>query len=320
MKIRLFARVALALSAASFLPHAAAQDVTTLIVPFPAGGGLDAVTRVVGQKMQVQGGGTYVVDNKAGANGLIGAKAAAGAKADGRTWIFVDGATFAVNPFLYPEDASFNAMRDLKVVRGVGVQPSVLVVNPGTGFKGLNDLVTAAKARSLDYASGGVGSAGHLTMESLSSVAGMKMTHIAYRGGAPAMNDLVGGQVAAAFVALPVALPHVKTGKLVALAVSGSQRAAQLPDVPTVAESGYPGFEVMTGYLVAVPAKTPAAEVQSIAKRVENALMDEDTQHRMRNIGIEPALKMDQATTEKWIANERATWSRVIREKNIKLN
>jgi len=313
---KLLLSVQFALLTVAIAAHA--QTPTTLIVPFPAGGGLDGLGRIVGQTLQQQGAGTYVVDNKPGANGMIGAKAGAAARPDGTTWLVIDGAVFTVNPFLYPKDPSFEAERDLKVVRAIGFQPSILVVNPASGLNTVKEFVEAARKAPVTYASGGIGSAGHLTMESFGKAAGLQLNHVPYKGGAPAMNDLLGGQVQAAFVALPNALPHVKTGKLVALAVSGKQRSSQLPSVPTVIESGYPGFEVETGYFVMLPSKVPADVTDGIERKVAAALADSATQERIRGIGIEPA-GMDRAAAQQWLARDKVKWEKLIRENGIKV-
>jgi tripartite-type tricarboxylate transporter receptor subunit TctC len=302
---------------ASFL-GAQAQTPTMVIVPFPPGGALDSVTRIVTQKLSEQTKESFVVENRPGANGLIGAKAAAKAKPDGKTWLFADGAVMTVNPILYPKDPTFEAERDLKVVAALGFQPSLLVVHPDFGPKTIKEFVERAKKEEIPYASGGVGSAGHLTMEYFGSVAGLKLRHVAYKGGAPAMNDLIGGQIPAAFVVFPGALPHVKSGKLIPLAVSSKQRAAELPAVPTVIESGFPAFEVETAFFVMLPGKTPEDTTKTTEEKVQSALSDPAIQKRIRGVGVEPAVKMSPADATKWLAMERDKWSKVIREKGIK--
>jgi tripartite-type tricarboxylate transporter receptor subunit TctC len=306
-----------------FLFSTATKAQTQAIVPFPPGGGLDALTRIMTQAVAEQIKENIVVENRAGANGLIGAKAVAAAKPDGRTWLFADASTMTVNPTLYPKDPAFDAHRDLRAVMALGFMPSVLTVHPGLGPKTLKEFLELARSQDVAYVSGGIGATGHLSMEYFSGVAGgsagaMRLRHIPYKGGAPAMTDHIGGQVPAGFGVLAGALPHIRAGKLVALAVSGRQRTLQLPNVPTVAESGYPGFEVEVGYFVMMPAKTPDAAVREAEARLRRALGEADVQARIRALGIEPAAAMSSEQGARWIAVEYDKWAKVIREKNIK--
>ena len=211
-------------------PTSSALAQTQVIVPFPPGGGLDSVIRVMTQKIQEQTKEVFIVDNRPGANGMIGTRVAAKAKPDGKTWLAVDGAVMTVNPILYQGTSSFDSFRDLKVVAAVGFQPSILVVNPAFGANTIKEFVELARKRDIFYASGGIGSAGHLTMEYFASVAGLKLTHIPYKGGAPAINDLLGGQIPVAFVSLPNALPHVRTGKLIDPALMYLNKRQSPPD------------------------------------------------------------------------------------------
>jgi tripartite-type tricarboxylate transporter receptor subunit TctC len=292
----------------------AAQSQTLAIVPFPPGGGLDALTRIV-----AQGVGEVVVENRAGANGLIGAKAVAAGKPDGRMWLFADASTMTVNPTLYPKDPAFDAHRDLRAVLALGFMPSVLTVHPSLGPKTLKEFIELARKDDVAYVSGGIGATGHLSMEYFGGVAGgMKLRHIPYKGGAPAMTDHIGGQVPAGFGVLAGALPHIRAGKLVALAVSGKQRTLHLPNVPTVAESGYPGYEVEVGYFVMVSSKVPDNTVQEIEARIRRVLADPDAQGRIRVLGIEPAPGMSASQGARWIAVEHDKWAKVIREKGIR--
>ena len=311
--VLLCASFALATSA-----HAQSGAQTTLIVPFPAGGSLDTLGRTFAQKLQDQTKETYVVDNRPGANGLIGSKVAASAKPDGKTWLFAEGTVVAVNPFLYAKEPGFDPEKDLRVVRGLASQPSLLVVNPSVPAKTLKEFLDYAKKGELNYASGGIGSAGHLTMELFGNVAGLKLNHIAYKGGAPAMADLIGGQVPAAFVAAPNALPHVRSGKLVPIAVSGKQRYAALPNVPTVAESGFPGFEVETAYFGWLPGSASPDVVKQVDGRLAQAIADPAVQERLRAAGMEPLPSMDSAAALRWLNADKAKWEKMIREKGIK--
>ncbi len=315
MKKKLFAAAGALCLAATTAATAQAQ-VVQVVVPFPAGGPLDSLARIV--TAQLAGPGeSYVVDNRAGANGMIGAKFAAAAAPDGKTWLMADGALISVNPRLYPKDPNFNVERDLTPVAGLVFQPSILVVNANSPWKTMREFIAAAKARPMNYASGGIGSTGHLTMELFASAAGISPSHVPYKGGAPAMNDLLGGQVDAAFVSVGGAIGHVRSGKLRALAVSGTERLPAAPDVPTAAEAGLPGFQVQGAYFVLVPSKTPADAMRAISEKAIRAVNDPQAQEKLRAIGMDPKpMTMDEAA--RWIAADKARMAKTIAEKNIK--
>jgi tripartite-type tricarboxylate transporter receptor subunit TctC len=296
-----------------------AQGVMRWIIPYPAGGPLDATARVIEQRFrQLNPSETVVIENKPGANGLIAAKAIALTAPDGKSWLFTNGALLTTNPLLYPAEPDFDAARALKIVAGVGLQPAVFVVNPDFPAKTVKEFVALAKSKQLAYASGGFGSTGHLTMSYFGKVAAIDLHHIPYRGGAPAMNDLLGGHVSAAFVDIAGAMPLIKSGQLRALAISSASRSPDLPDVPTVAESGYPGFEMQSGFFVMVPAKTADDVVRSIYGKLEPILNDGEVKSRLRNLGIE-AKAMSPAEAEKWLASDRERWTRLIAELGIKI-
>src|SRR6185295_9827154 len=297
----------------------AASAQTQAIVPFPPGGALDALARIVTQTVAEQAKETIVVENRAGANGLIGAKAVAGGKPDGRMWLFADASTMTVNPSLYPKDPSFDAQRDLRAVLALGFMPSLLTVHPAFGPKTLREFIDLARREEVPYVSGGIGATGHLSMEYFDSVAGgLKLRHVPYKGGAPAMTDHISGQVPAGFGVYAGALPHVRSGKLIALAISGRQRAAQLPGVPTVNESGYPGFEIEVGYVVLVAAKAPDTVVKEIEAKLRRALAEAAVQERIRALGIEPAPGMSSEEAVRWIAAQHDKWAKLIRDKGIR--
>ncbi len=294
----------------------AQAQVVQVVVPFPAGGPLDSLARIVTAKLTAPGD-AYVVDNRAGANGMIGAKFVGAAQADGKTWLMADGALMSVNPKLYPKDPNFDVERDLTPVAGLVFQPSILVVNANSPWKTLQEFVAAAKVKTMNYASGGIGSTGHLTMELFASAAGIAPAHVPYKGAAPAMNDLLGGQVDAAFVSVGGAIGHVRSGKLRALAVSGAQRLATIPDVPTAAEAGLPGFQVQGAYFLLVPSKTSARDMKAISDKVIQAVSAADTQEKIRAIGMDPK-PMSMEDAAKWLATDKARMAKTIAEKNIK--
>ena len=241
-----------------------------VIVPLPPGGPSDIVLRGAAPKVQQLLGQPLVIDNKPGANGNIGTAEAVRAAGDGYTWMWTTDTTLTVNPHVY-EKMPFKAS-DLQPVIRASSFSQTLVCSPKTGLKTVAELVKKAKATALNYASGGAGSPGHLTTELFSAAAGVQMTHVPYKGPAPAVQDMLGGQVDCGFLAGPTVLPHVRAGRLVALAVSGAKRSPLLPEVPTVAEAGYPGFDASFSLLLFAPKSTPAPIVQKMHDALATAL------------------------------------------------
>jgi len=276
-----------------------------VIVPLPPGGPSDIVLRGAAPKVQQQLGQPLVIDNKPGANGNIGTAEAARATGDGYTWLWTTDTTLTVNPHVY-EKMSFKAS-DLQPVIRASSFSQTLVCSPKTGFKTVADLVKKAKTTPLTYASGGAGSPGHLTTELFSTAADVQMTHVPYKGPAPAVQDMLGGQVDCGFLAGPTVLPHVRAGRLLALAVSGSKRSPILPEVPTVAESGYPGFDASFSLLLFAPKTTPAAVVQKMHDALAAALktpelVDKLTQSDQTVVADPPAEASKRLTldTQRW--------------------
>jgi tripartite-type tricarboxylate transporter receptor subunit TctC len=241
-----------------------------VVVPLPPGGPSDIVLRGAAPKVQQLLGQPLVVDNKPGANGNIGTAEAARATGDGYTWLWTTDTTLTVNPHVYDKMA-FKAS-DLQPVMRASSFSQTLVCNHKVGLKTVAELVKKAKTTPLTYASGGAGSPGHLTTELFSAAAGVQMTHVPYKGPAPAVQDMLGGQVDCGFLAGPTVLPHVRAGRLVALAVSGAKRSPILPEVPTVAESGYPGFDASFSLVLLAPKTTPAPLVQKMHDALASAL------------------------------------------------
>ena len=313
----------LVLLLATAIPGAAlAQpaNVTTVVAPFPAGGIIDVLARIFTQKLGDTTKETYIVENKPGANGMIGAKAAAKAKPDGRTWLISDSAPVTVNPFLYPADPQFAAEKDLRPVRALANQQLVLIVKKDFPAKTVKDFIDLSKKREITYASGGVGSSSHLAMSYLNGVlgGGLKFRHIPYRGGPQTIQSIVSGEVDSGFIILPLALPFIKQGQVVAIAVSGAKRSPQLPDVPTMIESGYRTFEVENPYFAWLPAGAPDDVVKKVDQLLLSALNDPGVAERIRAMGLEPMTSMGEVESRKWLAANRDIWEKVIRDNNIK--
>lgn len=251
-----------------------------IIVPLPPGGPSDIVLRSAMEKMQPILKQPLVLENKPGANGNLGASEVARAAPDGYTWLWTTDTTITVNPHVY-ERMQFK-VSDLEPVIRASSFSQILVCNPNLGVKTLADLVRKTKEKELSYASGGPGSPGHLTTELFKATAGIPMLHVPYKGPAPAMQDILGGQVECGFLAGPTVLPHVRAGRLTALAISGAKRSMLLPEVPTVAESGYPGFDATFSLVLFAPKGTPATTVQSMQAAMVVALKSPDLIEKLR--------------------------------------
>src|SRR4051812_10434355 len=236
-----------------------------VVVGFSAGGGTDVAARVIAQKLTEATGQTFVVENRTGASGLIGSEQVARSPADGYTIMVGSQTTLAVAPALYKK-FQLDVMKDLTGMAMIGISPLVAVVNADSPIKSIKDLVAEAKARNgtMNFGSGGVGTTPHMAGELLAFNAGVKLVHVAYRGEAPALNDLLGGQIPFMFSNLSVVKGNIEGGKLRALAVTTPKRVASLPDVPTIAESGQPGFDAATWFTLVAPAGTPREVVMKL--------------------------------------------------------
>jgi tripartite-type tricarboxylate transporter receptor subunit TctC len=289
-------------------------------VPFPPGGGTDVVARLLVDKLRASTGWTFVVDNKAGAGGNIGMDAVAKSKPDGYTLGMGQTANLAINPSLYPK-MTYDAAKDFTAVALVAGQPVVLVVNSTSSFKTLADLVAAAKQKpsTLTMASAGNGTVGHLTGEVFIKQAGIKVNHIPYKGAGPAATDLLGGQVDFYFATPQTVVSFVKAGKLRALAVSSPKRLPVLPDVPTVAESGYKGFDTSDWKMLVAPAGTPADIVRRLNTEVEKAMSQPQTIAQLLAEGSVPISGSPQQAAQVLKA-EQQRWGAVVREANVKVD
>ena len=315
-------RFLLALAAAALPVLAAAQSYPArqihIVVPFPPGGPTDVLGRVLGQSLGETFGQTVVVDNKVGAAGNIGVDAIAKAPPDGYTIGIVPAGNVAVNPTLFP-NLPYKAA-DLAPVTMLATVDNVLVVNaetvPARTMKELLDLA-AKKPGALSYASPGAGSQAHLAGALLELSTGVQLLHVPYRGIAPAVNDLVGGQVSMMFAPLQTALPHIRSGKLRAIGIASQKRSPLLPDLPTIAEQGVAKFEAVSWYALMVPAGTPAEIVDKLSAATMRFLALPDTRAKLAAQGMDAAggSPQDLAAT---IRSETARWSEVVRKQNIK--
>jgi tripartite-type tricarboxylate transporter receptor subunit TctC len=291
-----------------------------VVVPFPPGGGTDIVARTISEKIRAATGWTLVVDNKPGAGGNIGLDAVAKATPDGYTIGMGQTANLAINPSLYPK-MPYDASKAFVPVATIAGQPVVLVVNSESPYKTLADLVTAAKAKpeSLTMASAGNGTVGHLTGEIFTRQAGIQTRHIPYKGAAPAATDLLGKQVDYYFATPQAVISFIKAGKLRALAVSSAKRLPVLPEVPTVAESGYAGFDTSDWKMLVAPAGTPPAILAKLQAEVSKALARPDT---IATLQAEGSVSMASTPQEAaaLLKAEQERWGTAVRSANVKVD
>ncbi|WP_251863059.1 tripartite tricarboxylate transporter substrate binding protein [Achromobacter sp. Marseille-Q4962] len=289
------------------------------VVPYAAGGGSDFLARTIGQDLSQRIGQTVVVDNKPGGNTAIAAAETARAQPDGYTMLSADNGTLVFNPALYKK-LSYDPVKDLAPVTLMGRFPMILVVGPALPVNNVQEFVQAAKAKDgLNYASAGAGSPHHLAMELLKVEAGLNLTHVPYRGAAPALTEVAGGQVAAMMVDLAAGAGFIKGGKVKPIAVANPTRLAQLPDVPTFAEAGLKNVEAAALVGVVVPAGTPKATIATLNKQVVASVNEPAVRQRLVEFGIEPVGD----TPEQYaalLASERARWQKLITDLGIKLD
>lgn len=310
----------LATLAAAAWPGAQAQagKPIRLIVPFTPGGTTDILARALGPKLSAALGQNVIIENKPGAGGSLGAGEAAKADADGNTLLMGHIGTLAVNPAIYPK-LPYDPVKSFAPVAWVARVPNVLVVPASSPVKSFKEFIDRARANpgKFSYSSGGNGSAAHITFEYLKLRTRMFMIHIPYRGTAPSVTDLISGQVDATFTGAPAVLPHVRSGRLRALAVSSPQRLAAMPDVPTVAENGYPGFEADQWYGIVVPTGTPAAVISRLNAEINKALAQQDVARQLAIEGATPMPGTPKAFGD-LIASEIPRWAEVVKAGNVK--
>jgi tripartite-type tricarboxylate transporter receptor subunit TctC len=301
-------------------PHVSAQTTRPIrvLVGFAAGGGNDVIARLLVQKMSEGASGQVLVDNKTGASGLIAADILAKAPPDGTTLMVATQTTYAVAPQLY-KSVAFDAPRDVAGVSLLGASPLVLVVNPSFAAKSIAELIEMAKAKpgAINYGSGGVGTTPHTAAELFFFNSGIRMTHVAYRGEAPAIADVVAGQLPLLFANVSVVTGQVKAGALRALAVTSPKRAASLPDVPTFAEAGIKDSDVETWFGLTAPAATPREIVQKLNAEVRKALGAPDLQQRFAELSLSVTPSSPEEL-DALIKTEAVRWGDVIRRANIR--
>lgn len=291
-----------------------------LIVPFPAGGGTDLIAREVANKVAVANGWSIVIDNKPGSGGNLGVDAAAKAPADGYTLVLGQTSNLAINPTLYAK-LPYSPEKDLTPVIEVASAPLVLVVADDSPYKTLADVVAAAKAKpeALNYASSGSGTVAHLATELFQKTASVKFTHVPYKGAAQGSTDLIGGQIQMYMSSVPTLIGYIKNGKMRALAVTSPKRTADLPAVPTVAESGYKGFEAVTWFGLAGPAGLPKDVVAKLNAAFNKALKDPEVKGKLASQGAE-ALGGTPEQFAKLIRDDIGRWAPIVKESGAKVD
>jgi tripartite-type tricarboxylate transporter receptor subunit TctC len=285
-----------------------------IVVPFPAGGSNDVVARFLGMKLSGIIGRSVIVDNRAGANGNIGAEYVARSAPDGYTLLLTAPGPLAVNQALY-QDLGFDPTKDFAPIALAASVQIVLTVNPDVKAKSVAELVALAKASpgKLNFGSSGIGSTNHLAGELFKSLAGINIVHVPYRGAAPAMNDLVAGQIPILFDNMPAVRPQALAGALRPLAVSGHTRSPLFPELPTMEEAGVAGFEATSWFGLVAPAKTPPEVAKTLTEAVKKALSDPDTVHKLSDVGAEPGTLFGD-DFGKFLHSESEKWGKVVRD------
>jgi len=283
-----------------------------VIVPYAPGGGSDVISRILAQRMAENFGRQFVIDNRAGANGIIGTEMAAQAPADGYTLLYVS-SPHAVNPSLYRK-LPFDTLKDLAPISEIASSPSMLVVHPSLPARTVRELIALGKARpgQIDYASGGSGGSPHLATELFKKMAGINLTHVPYRGAGPALTDVLAGQVQVMFANSAPALPHIQAGRLRALGISSTKRSAIAPEIPTITESGVPGYEAVTIFGLLAPANTPRAIIDLLNAAVHKAMRTPEVGESMKTLGADVVL----TTPEEFgrvIEAEMKRWGELVR-------
>jgi tripartite-type tricarboxylate transporter receptor subunit TctC len=323
-RISLPIAVGLALAGSLFASLSRAQTANypdkpiKMAVGFSAGGGTDVVARILAQKMSETLGQTVLVENRTGASGMIAGEMVAKSAPDGYTLMMGTQTTFAVAPTLYRK-TSLDPARDFAGIAMSAVSPLVLVAHPSVAAHSVQDVIAMAKAKpgGINYGSGGLGTSPHMSGELFQALAGVKLTHIAYRGEAPAINDLIGGQIPLMFANLSAIVGNVRAGQVRALGVTSARRAPAIPEVPTLAESGLPGFEAATWFALVAPAGTPREVRARLNAELKRALALPDVKQRYADLGM-TAEESTPEYVDAYIKSEIAKWTKVIKDADIK--
>jgi tripartite-type tricarboxylate transporter receptor subunit TctC len=293
--------------------------VVRIINPFPPGGSVDITARLLAQKLSENTGQQFIVENRGGAGGNTGAETVAKSEPDGYTLLFTAPGPIVVNQTLYTKGLPFDPAKDFVPVAIFAFTPIVLMVNPNIPAKNVQELIAYAKANpgKVNFGSAGMGSTPHLSGELFKTMTKTEITHVPYRGTGPAMNDLIGGHIQMFFDLLPGSLPQISTGKVRAIANAGAKRPAALPDLPTVAEQGLPGFDSSSWVVLVAPAKTPAPVLAKLRAEVAKAIASPDVAGRIRELGSEPGTT-DEAQVRAFLDGETKKWAEVIRVSGAK--
>ena len=314
-------RVALSLIASLAAGASLAQDYPSrpvrMVVPFSPGGSTDTLARIVGQKLTERSGQPVIIENRAGAGGHIGAEQVAKSAPDGYT-LLLGGVPHAISASLYSK-LPYDLARDLAAIAEVASFPSAIVLHPSLPANSVKELIALARARpgQLSFGSAGIGSPNHLSLELFQAMAGVRMVHVPYKGSGQLVGDLLAGQVQLASMGLPVAVPHVQSSKLRAIAVTGAARSPLLPEVPTVSEAGLPGFEVTSWYGVFGPAGLPADIVAKLNSEIGSAVTAPDVKERLAALGAEPSVKAPDEFA-RYVRQEITKWAKVVGDSGAK--
>lgn len=322
-RLRAAVAATLALAAMAYAGSAGAADwqperQLRIVSPYAAGGTNDLLARLMAQKLGERLGKPIMVENRAGANGIIGAEYVAKTPGDGYTLLMGNSATHGINPNLYAK-LSYNADKDFTPIGLIASVPLLLVVNSKVEANSVKELIALGKSKphTLSFASSGVGSSPQLAGELFKSISGLDIVHVPYKGDAPALSDVLGGQVTMMFANIPSALPMARTGQLKALAMTGSARTAAAPDIPTMAEAGLPGVEISAWYGLMAPANLPPAVLARLNTELNTVLQMPDVQKRIRELGAEPAPPGPPAQFHQFIDAELSKYGKVIKTAGI---
>jgi tripartite-type tricarboxylate transporter receptor subunit TctC len=312
----LIAACLLAVSACA-LAQAFPSRPVRFISPFPPGGAVDIITRITATGLQEALGQPVVVENRSGAGGTVGADAAARAPADGYTLFSGGIATHGIAPALYSK-LGYDAVRDFSPLSMIGTTPNVLIVNPSVQARSVGEFIALAKAaqRKLDYGSPGIGTSPQLSMELFKLMSGIELVHIPYKGNAPAIADLLGGQLPVMFDNLPGAMGHIKAGRVRVLGVSSVVRHPSLPDVPTIAESGLPGFEVVVWYAVFAAGTPPPQVLASLTAAANRAVSSPEVKKKLSDAGVDPGASSPDDLAMR-VRTEMAKWAKVVKDAGL---